>query len=236
MKLGIMQPYFFPHMGYYSLIHHVDRWIFFDTVQYIRRGWINRNRILKPQEGWQYIQVPVRKHAREMPIKDVRVSDANDWRGRAFRQLEHYQKIAPYYEDVTEFLRDALENDLSSLAELNAHLIAKTFAYLALPFEYEMFSAMDLRLGEVAAPGDWALEISRELEASEYINPPGGREIFDKERFAAASIQLQFLTANPAEYSQRRREFIPGLSILDVMMFNSRDEIHGMLNDFELSQ
>ena len=92
MKLGIMQPYFIPYIGYYQLINYVDKWVVFDIVQYIRHGWINRNRILKPGEGWQYIVVPLQNHRRETLIKDVFISEKTDWKDRIFRQMEHYKK------------------------------------------------------------------------------------------------------------------------------------------------
>jgi len=90
MKLGIMQPYFFPYLGHFDLIYKTDRWIVFDTPQYIRQGWVNRNRILGPNSGWQYITVPTRKHHRDNPIRDILVKEGKDWRERVCRQLEHY--------------------------------------------------------------------------------------------------------------------------------------------------
>ena len=87
MKLGIMQPYFFPYLGYFDLINYSNRWIIFDTVQYIRHGWINRNRILKPGEDWQYISVPLVKHQREILIKDVEISANQDWKNTGTRTI-----------------------------------------------------------------------------------------------------------------------------------------------------
>ena len=97
MKLGIMQPYLFPYLGYFDLIHCTDRWIVFDTAQYIRHGWINRNRILHPTSGWQYFIIPVKKQSRNTPICDIQVSDNPGWRARVLGQLEHYRKRAPYF-------------------------------------------------------------------------------------------------------------------------------------------
>lgn len=235
MKLAIMQPYLLPHLGYFSLIDYADEWIFFDDVQYIRRGWVNRNRILKPEDGWQYFTVPVRKHSREARIKDVLISDASDWKRRILGQLGHYRKIAPCYAQVEAFLTEAFAEDAETIADIDILLVRKTFEYLGMPFEYRVFSQMEIELGPVSDPGDWALEIARALGASEYVNPPGGKEIFEREKFRASDIDLKFLTGVPAEYDQGRKEFIPGLSILDVMMFNSKEKIREMLTSFELS-
>ena len=90
MKLGIMQPYFFPYVGYYSLIKNTDKFILFDTVQFIRHGWIERNRILKPNEGWQYIQVPLLKHNRDIFIKDLGIKNTELWREKLKAQLQNY--------------------------------------------------------------------------------------------------------------------------------------------------
>src|ERR1700761_8598999 len=106
MKLAIMQPYFFPYLGYFQLIHHADRFILFDDVQYIRHGWINRNRILKPAEGHQFIIAPLADHGRDALIKEVYVKDGYDWKEKILRQVEHYKKRAPYYNDVAGLLID----------------------------------------------------------------------------------------------------------------------------------
>ncbi len=96
MRLGIMQPYFFPYIGYFDLIHQSDRWVVFDTVQFIRHGWVNRNRILHPYDGWQYIALPTRKHAQKTDIKDVLIADREQAFNKILGQLQHYKKKAPF--------------------------------------------------------------------------------------------------------------------------------------------
>ena len=104
MKLGIMQPKFFPWLGYFDLVNMVDEWIVFDTPQYERHRWMNRNRVLHPNTGWQYITVPLRKHPRDIPTNQVEIAMETDWRGLILRQLQHYKKKAPYYKQVVGFL------------------------------------------------------------------------------------------------------------------------------------
>jgi hypothetical protein len=96
MRIAIMQPYFFPYLGYYSLIKESDKFILFDTVQYIRHGWITRNRVLKPIEGWQYIFVPLEKHGITTIINQVRIKNSENWKDKIIRQLEHYKKKHPF--------------------------------------------------------------------------------------------------------------------------------------------
>ncbi|MEJ7737937.1 MAG: WbqC family protein [Chitinophagaceae bacterium] len=233
MRLGIMQPYFLPYLGYYSLIKYVDQWIVFDPVQFIRHGWIERNRILKPAEGWQYISVPLQKYTRDTLIKDIRIRSEEDWQGKLLRQIEHYKK-APFFNQVMSVLQECFSINTDSITLLDAHILKSTCAYLNIPFNYQVFSEMDLDIEPVSDAGDWALHISKALKADQYINPPGAMEIFGKEKFSKAGVDLIFLKINPSEYPQRRKVFEPGLSILDAMMFNSPDQINSMIDDFQL--
>jgi hypothetical protein len=231
MRLGIMQPYFFPYLGYYSLIKNTDQWIVFDEVQFIRHGWIERNRVLKPVEGWQYVSVPLQKHERTTKICDINIRK-EDWQGKMLRQLEHYKK-APFYAQTIEVINACFALDTDSITKLNAHILATTCNYLGIDFKYQIFSEMNLAIDPVNDAGEWALHISKAMGASEYINPPGGIEIFDKNKFEDANIKLKFLAIDLREYGQRRRTFEPGLSIIDVMMFNDVNEINQMLNEFK---
>lgn len=235
MKLAIMQPYFFPYLGYYALIKNTDKWIVFDEVQFIRHGWIERNRILKPGEGWQYISVPLEKHSQETLIKDIRIRNSEDWKGKILRQLEHYKKIAPYYSEVVKFLNEIFKVNHKSITKLNAHLLLETCNYLGLNLDYQIYSEMKLNIEPINGPGDWGLNISKAMNASEYINPPGGKEIFNPREFETAKIKLTFLKINLADYIQGERSFEPGLSIIDVMMFNQRERIQKMLNNYHTS-
>lgn len=234
MKLGIMQPYFIPYIGYYQLINYVDKWVVFDIVQYIRHGWINRNRILKPGEGWQYIVVPLKKHRRETLIKDVFISEKTDWKDRIFRQMEHYKKKAPYYSRVRELLEESVFTEETNISVLNTKLLKKTCKYLSINFDYSVFSEINLKIGPISHAGEWALRISEALNASEYVNPYIGSDIFNKKQFDEANIDLKFLKPNLKEYNQRRNSFESGLSIIDLMMFNSPNEIKNFLNDYSI--
>lgn len=236
MKLGIMQPYFFPYLGYFSLIKHTEKWILFDPVQYIRHGWINRNRVLKPVEGWQYIQVPLEKHTQTTLIKDIKIKTNEDWRGLIMRQVEHYKKRSPFYKETIEVIKEGLNIETDSIVVLNKHSLSKVCSYLSIPFDCEILSEMPLLLPPIHSPGEWALRICEGLHATEYLNPPGGVEIFEAKAYEEAGIDLQFLNIELIPYSQRREVFEPGLSIIDVMMFNEPSVIRDMLDRFEISR
>ncbi|MGO9022561.1 MAG: WbqC family protein [Syntrophobacteraceae bacterium] len=232
--LGIMQPYFLPYVGYFSLIMAADEWIVFDPVQFIRHGWIERNRILKPNEGWQYISVPLVKLPRETLIKDTRIRVEEPWRQKIFRQLEHYRKHAPYYSEVYAFLEKSFEYETNSITRLNTHLINCTCRYIGIPFSAHIYSNMNLIHDEITNPGEWALNIAKAVNAKGYVNPPGGVELFDKEKFRSAGINLKFLKNNLSSYNQKRPVFEPRLSIIDVMMFCAPEEARALVRDYEL--
>ena len=232
MKIGIMQPYFFPYLGYFSLIKHTDRFILFDTVQFIRHGWIERNRILNPNGDWQYIKVPLVKFSQSTIIKDIQINNNISWREN-FAQLQHYKK-SPNYTIVIELLEDIFSADYFDIVSLDLNSLIKVADYLGINTSIEVFSSMGLAIEKVNAPDEWALNICKALgNVEEYWNPPGGASFFDKVKYEKAGIKLKFHSIKLTEYIQRQSIFIPGLSIIDVMMFNSINDINEMLDNYE---
>ena len=236
MKLAIMQPYFFPYIGYFQLINLVDKWIVFDTPQYIRHGWINRNRILKPDgNDWQYINIPLKKHEREEVINKIEASEAEDWKSKMINQLGHYKKKAPYFYKTIELVKESINIPSNNIVDINISTMKHVCEYLNITFDFEVYSKMNLTHETPENAGEWALYISKAIGAKTYINPPGGREIFDKEKYESAGIDLQFIESKLLPYSQKNESFIAGLSIIDLMMFNSKDEIADHLKSFQLT-
>lgn len=236
MRLGFMQPYFFPYLGYFSLIANTDRWVIFDNAQYIRRGWVNRNRVIKngSPPDWKYIGIPVEKAARSATINEIRIKQTNDWRQEIINQLDYYKRFAPNYHAVIELIRDCLGSDSDFLCDHLERSLERVCKYMGIPFFHERLSQMDLQLGEISEPGRWALEVSAALGAETYINPPGGRDIFDRMLFENHGIQLRFLEIDLFEYQQNLTAFIPGLSIIDVLMFNNQEIAKQYLTDYRL--
>lgn len=236
MKIAIMQPYLFPYIGYFSLIKNTDHFVFFDTPQYIRKGWINRNRILGAAGKDVYFTVPIEKCSRETPIKDVKISYRENWKEKWMGQLTIYKKRAPYYSDVMQLVQEVLNDDVSYISELAINSVIKTCQYLGINLNYDIYSEMDLQSFQVEAPDEWALEITKSMHYDTYVNPPGGKAFFDVDKYKKANIGLEFLTQEILEYNQRVREFIPGLSILDVMMFCSPEEVVDMMNLYTIEK
>jgi hypothetical protein len=235
MKIGIMQPYFLPYIGYFSLIKHTERFVLADSVQFIRHGWIARNRILKPGSGWQYISVPLIKYSQDTKIRDIRIKNALDWRNNILRQLEHYKKRAPFYRDTIEVLKTAFNIETESIVRLNAHVLKTVCGYIGVGLNVDIFSEMHLSIGDVKAPDEWSLNICKALgNVDEYWNPEGGLEFYDRSKYETAGIDINFIKVNLPSYPQRRPEFEAGLSIVDVMMFNEPEKINAMLDDYKL--
>lgn len=233
MKLGIMQPYFFPYLGYFDLINYTDRWIVFDTAQYIRHGWINRNRILHPNEGWMYVIVPVKQHSQNATIKDIKIADNQDWKRNIFGKLAHYRNQAPYAGKTIDLIKDCLSFQDNSLTPMNIHALDKVCKRLGINFDYSLFSDMNLDLGPIKDPGDWALRISEALEVDEYANLPGGVDLFDEQAFADRGIKLTIRNLPPFRYTCGEYGFIPNLSIIDVLMWNEPEAIKAYLDEYK---
>ena len=236
MKIGIMQPYFFPYLGYFSLIKHTDQFVLFDTAQFIRHGWIERNRILKPLEGWQYIQVPLQKHHQTTLIKDIAINNSIHWQEKILAQLQHYKKKAPYYYSTIKLIKDIFSYDnFSDIVSLNRIVLEKTMDYLGVKTEIKQFSTMGLSIEPAHAPDEWALNICMALgNITAYWNPTGGKQFFDVTKYTKSGIDLKFHSVNLTEYDQKRPCFEQGLSIIDVMMFNDIQAINEMLDNYKL--
>ena len=238
MRLGIMQPYFFPYIGYFQLMRAADRWIAFDRVQFIDKGWINRNRVLHPEreKEWQYITVPLAKRGQFDRICDISIKSEIDWRTQILGKLTAYKNKAPYYRETVKFLQYCFDTNATDLASVVISILEKTAIHLGIETPIEAQSKMNLSLGEINHPGQWALRISEVLKADEYINPLNGRSIFRKEEFEAANIELSFLEPVLPSYARSNEPFVSGLSIIDVLMFNDLATCRNMINQYSLKK
>jgi len=228
-----MQPYLFPYIGYFQLIANTDKWVFFDVVQYNKKSWMNRNRVLhfENNKDYQYISVPVQKHIPGTPIKKILVNSEIDWQQKIFGQLTVYKKMrAEYYDKIIALLSSIFAKKPSSLSELSILSIKRICEYIGININSELASCIEFDRSIIEEPGDWALSISKALGGTVYINPPGGVEIFDEEKYKKNGIDLLFLKPHLYPYLQSNRpRFIPGLSIIDLLMFNEPSMIKKML-------
>lgn len=234
MKLGIMQPYFFPYIGYFSLIKYVDRFVFFDTPQYISHGWVNRNRILKQNGTANYFVVPIKKTSHLTPINKVFINNEIQWKEKIYGQLSVYKRKAPYYAHVMEIIQDILDKHWENLSALNIYGIKEICKFLSISTPFDIFSQMDLEIGDVSASDEWALNITKAMGYDVYVNPPGGMSFFDRGKYIENGVQIEFLQSELLPYIQKIGHFEAALSIIDVMMFCNIGEINCMLDSYQI--
>ncbi|MCP3671261.1 MAG: WbqC family protein [Gammaproteobacteria bacterium] len=234
-----MQPYFLPYSGYWQLMAYCDHWVIFDVVKYNKRSWMNRNRVLHPDSSkpFQYIHLPVKSHKNGEEIKDVVINNDESWCSSLKGKLSFYKRMrAPYYEDTIALIDSiALIND-----DCFPRFLAKHFEIvmraIGLEFSYSFASDMSFSTSEIGRPDDWALQITKHLKANIYINPHGGRDLFNEQKYHDNGISLKFLKPRLSHYPQGKRvNFSSGMSIIDYLMFNSLEATRDMLtHDFDV--
>jgi WbqC-like protein family len=228
MKLGIMQPYFFPYIGYFQLICSVDRFLLYPHVQHIHDGWVHRNRILIKGGKPMNIHVPLCPCSHQTPIRDLVINRQDGaWRRKLLRMLHHNYAASAYYAEIQPFLERLLDPETTHLSELNGRLICETAKAIGLRTEIVWAGSDYLAIEESLATAPGAdkksrriHQICRKLGADTYINPPGGKSIYDKSAFGGLGINLHFLSPSLSPYPQFSNVFQPGLSIIDVLMHN----------------
>ncbi len=237
MKIAIMQPYFFPYIGYFQLINAVDKFIIFDVVQYIDRGWMNRNRILSQnlEKEWEYISVPIQKADKRKIIYNVKINNAQDWKNTILGKMTYYKKIkAPFYNSTIKVLKEIFDSEYHTLVDFNTISLKIICEYLGIDFKYKIASRMAYDYSSVNAKDEWALQIAIQEKAQVYYNPIGGIEFFSRDKYLKNNIKILFLQPGDIYYKQSRRDFVSNLSIIDIMMFNNPEEISNMFNDYIL--
>jgi len=233
LTLGIMQPYFFPYLGHFSLIAAVDEWIVFDITQYTPKTWMNRNRILHPSAGWQYVTAPLSNSSISIKTHEARVSNYSDLKAAIVGKLNHYKRQAPHFGAVISLIDEVFNSVTSdSLVHLNVYGLDAVCRYLDIPFRYRICSELNLPFPEKLRPGGWAPEICSLLGATRYINPTSGEDLFDPAEFASRGISLSFARVKTFVYPTPRYHFEPNLSILDVLMWNSPDAVVEAIHNY----
>lgn len=232
MKVAIMQPYLFPYIGYFQLINAVDQFVILDDVQYIKRGWINRNKILLNDSEYMFT-FSLAKDSSRLNINQRFFSENYlkekgnflETLKRSYGRLENYRKVSNLIEEILNV--DIRNEDISKMIARSLRLICN---YLEVStqiiFSSEFGDLVGLR-GE-----EKIIAINKQLNSSHYINPIGGMELYSEENFLRQDIQLSFLKSREVQYKQREK-FIPWLSIIDVLMFNSREEVIALLKEYD---
>lgn len=231
LKIAIMQPYLFPYIGYWQLINCVDTFVVYDDVNYIKGGWINRNRILL-NENPILLTFPLSGASSFKLIKDIQMSSNIKARIDILKTVQQAYNKAPYFKLIYPLLekiilfeeRDLTRFILNSLIELSRFFNINTKFVLSSVIDNDKSLNARERL----------IEICKKFGAETYINPIGGLKLYNKKDFEKHNIRLYFLRTNEIIYKQFGNDFIPSLSIIDVLMFNSVEEIRNLLENYEL--
>ncbi|KRC73484.1 WbqC-like protein family protein [compost metagenome] len=226
MKLGIMQPYFFPYIGYYQLIAAVDLFIVYDNIKYTKKGWINRNRML--QNGSDSVfSLPLKAGSDALHI-DQRELATEFKRGKLLGQFEGAYRRAPFFKQVFPLLEEIIKFDDSNLFSFLHHSLSKTCAHLGIGTK--LMKSSDAAVDADLKAQDKVIALCQAVGADTYINAIGGVELYDRAEFKTQGIDLAFLRANSFEYAQFDSEFVPWLSIVDVLMFNDSEKISAAIH------
>jgi hypothetical protein len=232
MKTAIMQPYIFPYIGYFQLIQSVERFVICDNYQYTRKGWINRNQFLQNGKA-VFFTIPLKDDAQHKDIRERQI--ASDFQNSRFlNQIKAAYQKSPFFPHTFPLLKRILQFPDDNLFNFLANSIAETCNHLRIGTKLAKTS--DLPVDRSLKKQERVLAMCSALDTTVYINSVGGRELYSKDDFKQQGITLQFLESKPFIYRQFESPFVPQLSIIDVLMFNSPEVIQKSLtSNYELT-
>jgi len=223
-----MQPYLFPYIGYFQLIHVADTFLIYDDVNYIKQGWINRNRIL--MNGAPMFFTLSLKGASS--FKKICETEVGDNRDKLLKTIDQAYKKAPFFDSVFPMFKDVFSQNEKNLSRFVIYSILAVVRYLGIETRIEISSGKGL-FSEIS---NWerVLAICGAYQATDYINASGGKELYSREAFAGQGIDLHFLKTEKIEYPHFAPAFVPNLSIIDVLMHNPLATVKEYLRRFNL--
>lgn len=231
MRIAVMQPYLFPYIGYFQLIAAVDKFVLFDDVNYINKGWINRNRILVNGAAHLFT-IPLIAASQNKLINDIEVDPADKWRSKLLRTIEMSYSRAPYFKDVFPLVQAIINNRAVNLSRYVYFSIENIARYLGVTTEV-VASSRKYANQELKAQ-ERIIDICLRENAEEYLNPIGGLELYSKEKFVEKGLKLFFIKTQEITYTQLGKDFVPWLSIIDVLMFCGVGQTADLLKRYEL--
>ncbi len=226
-KIAIMQPYFFPYIGYFQLINAVDEFVVYDNIEFSKNGWVHRNRIL--QNGKDiFITLPLRKDSDFLFIDQRFLADVwPEQRTKMLNRIAAAYRKAPYFSHVLPLFEKCIFFSDLNLFRFLLHSLEETKKFLEIPTPIIVSST--LPINHHLRSQEKVIALCRCQGATEYINPIGGLDLYEKSKFLDFEISLKFLAADEINYPQFGVSFLPFLSIIDVMMFNSVKQVREFL-------
>lgn len=232
VRAAIMQPYFFPYIGYFQLIAAVDLFVVYDNIKYTKKGWINRNRMLQNGKDMMF-SLPLKGGSDSLDIRERELA-ADFNRDKLLNQIMDTYRRAPHFAGTLPLVEQIVRHEDHNLFGFIHHSISRTCEHLGITTEIRVSSTIDINHGLKSQ--DKVLALCSAIGADTYINPVGGTKLYSRNTFAERGIALKFLQSGLIEYSQFGEEFVPWLSIIDVLMFNSLDTIKTcILGNYQLT-
>ncbi len=233
MRIAIMQPYLLPYIGYFQLINSVDKYVVDDTVQYIKGGWINRNRLLINNTTTRFT-LSIKKGSRDLSINQRYLSDKFEEESKQLlKTISTTYSKAPYISEVLPLISEILNYDYKvNIGEFNYNGLKKMCEYIGISTPF--VRAREIIKNKNLKCQDMVIDMVKNLKGDIYINAIGGRELYSKKVFKENGIDLYFIKTSDIKYNQFKNKFIPNLSIIDVLMFNSKEQIKELLNQYTL--
>lgn len=225
LRLGIMQPYFLPYIGYFQLMHAVDVFVLYDNIKYTKKGWINRNRFLRDGKDAVF-SIPLKSAPDDREIRDRNVSESFD-RKKLLNQLQGAYRRAPFLQPTLHLVEEIVNDPCTNLYDYLFNSIRKTCRHLDICTEFRISS--QIGIDHSLKGQDRVLAMCESVGATTYINLPGGMGLYSKEAFQDRGMELKFIRPLLFPYPQFGPEFVPWLSIVDVLMFNSVDDIRSRI-------
>jgi hypothetical protein len=231
MRLAIMQPYFFPYIGYFQLIAAVDMFIVYDNIKYTKKGWINRNRLLQNDKDMMF-SLPLKGDSDTLDVCERELA-ADFNRDKLLNQFKGAYRRAPYFAQTMPLVEQIVRYEEANLFHFLHHSIVKTCEHLGITTEIGISSG--IAIDHDLKNQNKVLALCEAVGATTYVNAIGGMELYSKKTFQEKGIALKFIQSKSFEYPQFGHAFVPWLSIIDVMMFNSVDAIKECLSsNYEL--
>jgi hypothetical protein len=230
--VAVMQPYLFPYLGYFQLISASDVFVLYDDVDFIKQGWINRNKILINNSPHVFT-VPCHNASSNEIINDVAIHEG--WRkAKLLKKIRMTYSNAPCFDDAFPVVERVISTDENLISRLAERSVRQVSDYLGLDVDFHRSS--DLDVDPSLGRADRLIALTKHFGASTYVNMEGGTELYEKSYFSAQGVDLRFLTPHLPKYSQYTGDsFHSGLSIIDVMMNVEPGDIQAMLDEHELS-
>ncbi|MBJ6367888.1 WbqC family protein [Snuella sedimenti] len=232
MKVAIMQPYFFPYVGYFQLIDAVDTFVFYDDVNFIKKGFINRNSILLDGRAYKFM-IPCKKLSQNKMIKETYIDLSDSIIKKMLKTFKHAYHDAPFYNQTIEIIKRVFFSNCKSVSEIAILSVKSICDYLEIDKNWKISSLhhnASIGLEREAR----IIDITKKEFGDVYINMESGKELYDNKIFKHNNIRLNFLCPKLKNYKQSSEQFIPSLSIIDVLMFNKPKVVKEMLKAYRI--